>query len=227
MSMRDGRPGHDSASPLRVRREDAVIAYERVARRSHQRGKPRQELHLRHDSVSAASAGVFDSIRHAAVRKHAEPLESEAGSGTVAHESLAAFIIAGFDAHCGLYVEPIELRCHRPGVLPIEARLRCLAGLGGFGALKPGEGAATQRDVRARIERAPLRRLVGSVLGWALLKEPFLPQPAQGAVTHTADDPIERFARWRARLMEAYAPGVVWNENAVCHNGMEMKVEIQ
>ena len=76
-----------------------MIAHERVARRSHQRGKLRQELHLRHDSVSATSAGVFDSIRHATVRKHTEPLEREAGPGTVTDESLAAFVIAGFDAH--------------------------------------------------------------------------------------------------------------------------------
>ena len=210
MRARPGRRlGHNDAAPLRMRRKDTVVADERVPRWRYQRGKPREELHQRHYPMGAAPSGVLDSICHAAAGKDAEPFEREAGPGAVTYQPLSAFVLIGLDAHCGLHIEPIDLRRHWPATLRLEACLPGVPGLGGIRMPDPGEGAATERDGSARFERARLRRLVGSLLGQALLEEPFLPKPAQGAVTHAVDNPLERFARGCERLVEAHPPSVV------------------
>ena len=130
---------HDRATPFGVHREDAVVSHERIPRRRHQRGQPRQELDRRHHAVRAATACVLHAVRDAAVAEHAEAFESKARTSAVADEALATFVIVGFNAHRGLEVETVAFGGERTSLPRFEALAFALGP-----PLGPAEGARLQ-----------------------------------------------------------------------------------
>ena len=104
------RARHHATPPLRMRREDAVIPNERIARRRNECGEPREKLDRCHDPMRAAWARRLHAIRNPPVGEHAQPIEREARPGAVTHEELTGFIAAGVDAHPCVKVEASVLR---------------------------------------------------------------------------------------------------------------------
>ena len=77
-ALRYRRARHDLASPCGVRREHPVVPDERISRRRHQRGKPREQLEGRHQTMlGPTSTQLLDPICDAAAWKHPESLERE------------------------------------------------------------------------------------------------------------------------------------------------------
>jgi hypothetical protein len=80
-------------------------SYEGMARWGDKRGKPGQELHRLHHSVSLFAPWLADGVRHSAVGQHAQELEAEWGAGAVAKKPLPAFTIAPRNDDARVHVE--------------------------------------------------------------------------------------------------------------------------
>jgi hypothetical protein len=133
------------------------------------------------------SARVLNLIRYAAIAEDAEPLQCEAGTGAIPHESLAPFIVVSLNTHGGLNVEAIQLRCERPMALGLEPPLSPVV-LRDGALLDPHEAASAKCDLRAGVQRTPFRRFVRALLGRALVDEPSLSQPAERASSDALHD---------------------------------------
>ncbi len=111
MWLREPRaPGHDLPPPRRARREDAMVANERVARGRDERGEARQELERRHDAgLGPLSAELLHAVGDAAAGQETEALERERRARAVAAEAFATEVVPGFDTDAGLHVEAVEI----------------------------------------------------------------------------------------------------------------------
>ena len=95
-----------------------MVPHERIPRRSHQRGQPRQDVDRRRHAVRAAAAGILHAVRHAAVAEHTQPIEGKAGPCALPHEPLAPFVV-GLDADRCLNVEAAAVGGERASLLSI------------------------------------------------------------------------------------------------------------
>jgi hypothetical protein len=148
-------------------------------------------------------------------------------SSTISCEALATFVIGGFDPHCSLQIEPVDLGRERPPALRLEAAIVAVIRTKGRLCVEPHQRAHAKRHVRASVDRIPLGRLVREVLGRAWVDEAMLAQPAHGTVTYTADDALQRTLRRCAGVVKARCGVLGAREYAVQHDGMEVEVQVQ
>ena len=189
---------HDARPELRARSEHAMEARQRVARRRHERAKPRDALHGRHDPAARrAPRRLLHAVGDAPVAQDAKARERKRRTKAVAAKPLSAEVIVGGDGEARVQVEAMA----RDGFVDKRGR-----GLGGAFALARVvldvlDGAALRGDLGEHLGEGALGRVVRRVV--VFLRVPALAKPRHHPERHALGEDVELRAARRGRGHEA------------------------
>ena len=137
------RRWHNARSELRTRREHAMEARERIARRRDEGAKTRNAFDGRHHAAARrVPRRLFDAIRDAAVRQHAKARQRKGRPKPIATKALSAHVIARGDGDGCVQVKTIA---EHGGVVARRQRFRAV-----------WIGRRLARVVRERLHRASI-----------------------------------------------------------------------
>ncbi len=165
-----------------------------------------------HDPELASAAGhVLEAIGHPPAGQSAKPFERQRGTGTVADQSLAPHVVAAFDVHARVQVEPVALDGDRwlagcPLVVVI---------LGGLGVWQRRHLAATHGDRGARIEGGLHGRFVGALGERSFVQVAVAAKPGLRTVLHAPHDRVQLLACGNRSRMEDRARVHIAAEDAI------------
>src|SRR4029079_834091 len=110
---------------------------------------------------------------------HLDPSERQGWPRAIAHQPLASYVVVRSDADRAVHVDPVEPR-REPWLLAIEVGVRIHLRL-----VRPGEeGSSRERELRTRLDRGRLDRLVAAFFGGAFVDVTLLVTPPHGPATH-------------------------------------------
>src|SRR5262249_47194687 len=141
-----------------------------------------------HAMLAASPADVLETVRDAPTRQTAESFERQRWTRAVARQSLAPEVVARFDTHVRMKVEPVAL--DNDGCLdgaPPVVVLRVLLTL----ARQRRDLAASHGDGGARVDRSLRGGLVRAVLHWPIVAVAMAPEPRSTPLLHARDNRLE------------------------------------
>ena len=109
-------------------------------------------------------AWTLEQVRNPSIRQHLDSIECEGRTRAIAHEPLAALVVALRDAHGTVDIEAVARRREAP--LPA---LHVCIGIALGLHWRRKERTARERKLHAPIQRLGLRRLVAALLGRAFI----------------------------------------------------------